>query len=163
MSFANNLFGKEYSLHHPSGNPFSFSSLRENPLTLLIFIKSTCHTCIFLLPYLSEYLHRQSGGTGSMLLVSQDTRDETLKFARAIDPTMPLVVDHPVYSLSRVLEFKTVPALFLLDSQGSILEMSEGFVRAEIEEMMKRLEQENQLPQLPLFPANEDIPRLKPG
>ncbi len=145
------------------GGMFSEAVWQAHPLTLLVFYKQSCQTCLFLLPYLNAFYRRLPGRTENLLLVSQDAPAETREFVRRLGLELPVALDYPEYALSRHCNFTAVPALFLIGPSGEILQGSEGFVREEVVAMLDRWKQANRVKAAPLFDDPAAVPAFRPG
>ncbi len=145
------------------GGKLSAEFWRENPQTVLVFYKQSCQTCLFLLPYVEEFYRRLPAPVDSLLLVSQDDPAETRDFVHRMGLSLPVALDYPEYALSRTLNFQGVPAIFLLDREGKVLQKSEGFIREEFTRLLERWKRANGVDEVVLFENPAEIPAFRPG
>jgi hypothetical protein len=93
-----------------------------------------------------------------VVAILQDGPDEARELARTLALELPLRLESDPYPLARELALATVPTLFLLDHEGQIRGVSEGFVRADLESFAERLGVH-----APLFTPEDKAPAMKPG
>lgn len=121
---------------------------------LLAFFKITCPTCQLTFPYLQRLADR---GGPRIVGVSQDDADGTAEFNDAFGVRFETVQDAaPAYTVSNAYGLTHVPALFLVEPDRRISWASEGFAKAELENLAARWG-------VTLFDANERVPVFKPG
>jgi len=113
------------SLNGLDGQGFALPSGRQ---TLVCFVKEDCKTCNLVAP-LVEALHRRLGDLADIRLISQDS-DGGLAFRERHDLSVPVLSDAGCRT-SMAWGFEIVPAAFLLDESGAILNRFEGFVKEE--------------------------------
>ena len=136
---------------------------RENPQTVLVFYKQSCQTCLFLLPFLNDFYRRLPHPVNNLLLISQDSPEESREFARRMSLVPPIAIDYPEYIYSKYFDFTAVPAIFLISSEGNILQRSEGFWKEEFVDILESWKRANRFDAVPVFDNPEKIPLLKPG
>lgn len=153
----------EFRIPMIDGKWFSAEWMKLNRANLLVFYKRSCPTCAMFLPYLADYYERLKKSKNGIFLVSQDSFYETQSYMEEHNFNFPVVVDAPKYHLSAYLNFHSVPALFLLNSTGKILQSSQGFVREEIIDLMINFENLNGIPPQPFFADLSAVPVLVPG
>ncbi len=129
---------------------------RDGPALVLIGHKN-CKTTRQTLPYVDRIWRRRGEGHG-VVAVLQDGPHEARELARSLALELPLRLESDPYPLAQELALKIVPTLFLLDREGQIRGVSEGFVRADLESFAERLG----VP-FPLFSPADKAPAMKPG
>jgi peroxiredoxin len=142
--------------HAPS---FRFSELAGDELTLeklkaggsfaLAFFKVSCPTCQFALPFLS----RLRDGDTRLIAVSQDKPEHTKLFAEKFGAPLHYVLDRMEdgYPASNAFGIHHVPTIFVVNQQGRIEEVIEGFDKMAFEELGVE------------FLPGENVPAYKPG
>jgi hypothetical protein len=91
-------------------------------------------------------------------VVLQDDAATARALAAQLGLTLPVVLDPEPHALSRALELEVVPSLFLLEPDGTIAAVSEGFRRADLEAFASRLGVAGEL-----FAADAKVPAFRPG
>ena len=129
---------------------------REGHALVLIGHKN-CKTTRQTLPYVDRIWRRRGEGAG-VLAILQDDAATARELARSLSLALPLRLEGDPYPLANELGLKTVPTLFLLDREGQIRGLSEGFVRADLESFAERLGVA-----APLFTPEDKAPAMKPG
>ncbi|MDX2266560.1 MAG: TlpA disulfide reductase family protein [Bryobacter sp.] len=130
--------------HDEAGNRRTFAFP-----ALVVFLKTTCPTCQFALPYLKRLPESSPG----LLAVSQDPPSTTQRFAARFGAELPYCFDpaEAGYSLSNAFGITHVPTLFLIDSRGKVETVIEGFDKLALEDLGIE------------FLPEEKLPLYKPG
>ena len=132
-------------------------------LTLAAFVKESCPTCRFTLPFL-ERLHTQvAAHGGNIVVVSQNDSQETAALRDDLDLTIPIVIDAPDLALSRWFDLVAVPTMYLFDESGAVRRGSMGFNRKDLTVMADELAASVSAAKPSLWKPEEKIPDLRPG
>jgi thiol-disulfide isomerase/thioredoxin len=118
---------------------------------VVVFFETDCPTCQMTVPYLNK-LARSAPVIG----ISQDDKVATDRFKEQLAITFPIQLD-PGFALSRSFNLTFVPALFLIDRDGRILQSYFGFDKSALNEVAA---------QMGCGPVAEEFdgrPRSKPG
>jgi peroxiredoxin len=165
-----------FSLKSLDGKEFSLSkSLRNGPV-VLAFFKVSCPVCKFAFPFLERLFQRYGKGRVSgavltapesehvtFLAVSQDDVSASRKFAEEFGLTFPILSDSSGYPVSNAYGLSMVPTVFLIDSSGTVLVSSMGFVKADLESIADSLADRENINHVPVFLSTESVPAVKPG
>lgn len=152
-----------FDLKGAEGRSHSLATALERGPVLIVFFKVSCPTCQYAFPFL-ERLHRQFGSRGAAVWgVSQDSARDSLAFAREFGITFPLLIDDHPYEVSDRYGVQFTPTLFLVGRDGKIEVAGDGFSKADLLEIQKRLAAELSLTPEPLFLPAEHVPEFKPG
>ncbi len=148
----------EFTLPDMSGGRRSLEELRREGPVLAAFFKVNCPTCQYTFPFL-ERLHGKRGAGAWVVGISQDARQKTDQFQRDWGLSFPLLLDaeEDGYTVSNAYGLTHVPALFLIEPDGRVALASAGFVKADLEEMSRRLGAVN------LFHRDEKIEAFRAG
>ena len=132
---------------------FSLENLIEP--VLLAFFKISCPTCQLTFPFLQRFVSR---GGPSVVGVSQDDAAGTAEFNEAFGVQFLTVQDPAAdgYPVSAAYELEHVPSLFLVEPDGRIGWVSEGFSKPDLEALAARWG-------ITLFDAGDRVPVFKPG
>lgn len=106
---------------------------------VLAFFKVSCPTCQLAFPFL-ERLHA-SGTTGLQFAgVSQDDERATAEFVKRFGVTFPVRLDlaSAGYPESNSYALTHVPAIFVVEPDGSVSFSSVGFSKADFEKLALR-------------------------
>jgi peroxiredoxin len=152
-----------FSLPGLEGKESSLRLLLEKGPVVAAFFKVSCPVCQYTFPFL-ERLHKTYGGDGvSILGISQDDAQGTQKFASQYGVSFPVLMDEKGYPVSNAYGLSTVPAIFLIEKDGSVRISSMGFNKAELESVAATLAEWKGIAKTPLFRPDEKIPAQKPG
>jgi len=99
---------------------------------LLAFFKITCPICQLTFPFL-ERLHRP--GTLPIYGISQNDAEDTREFNREFGVTFPTLLDPEDgdFAVSNAFGISSVPTTFLVERDGRISRVMEGWNKKEIE------------------------------
>jgi peroxiredoxin len=139
---------------HDSGEFSLTESLARGPV-LVAFYKVSCPTCQYTFPY----LERMAGQNGILFVgISQDDEQGTQEFREDFGITFPSLLDsrHLGYPVSNKFGITHVPTLYLIDQDGRISWDSQGFSKADLEQLGERAG-------VKPFREAESVPSFKAG
>jgi len=142
-----------FSLEDIHGVKFSLEQIRGAGPAVLAFFKISCPVCQYTFPFLERMA---KGASLRFYGISQDNVKSTNGFLREQGVTFPTLLDDSAYSVSNAFGITTVPVMFLVEPDGSISWVSEGFSRQELEELGRRAG-------APPFRPGEYVPEWKAG
>jgi peroxiredoxin len=152
-----------FDLKGADGRSYSLAAALEHGPVLVAFFKVSCPTCQYAFPFL-ERLYREFAPQGAALWgVSQDSARDSLGFAREFGITFPLLIDEHPYEVSDRYGVQFTPTLFLVGRDGKIEVAGDGFSKADLLEIQKKLSTELSAAPAPLFLPSEQVPEFKPG
>ena len=154
----------EFDLKGLDGKRFSFSEgLAAGPV-VLAFFKVSCPTCQYAFPFL-ERLFKAYGNTGVTLVgVSQNDAKETAAFAKVFGVTFPLLLDDTHrYPVANASGLANVPSVFGVAQDGEIESSSVGWVKADFEQINRKMAETGQLALAAMFKAGEDVRDFRAG
>ena len=110
----------------------AYRELAANGPALVAFFKVTCPVCQLTFPFLDR-IHQ--AGTLPIYGISQNDEDDTADFTRRFGVTFPTLYDREEdgYPASNAFGISAVPTLFLIEKDGTISHVIEGWNRKEIE------------------------------
>jgi peroxiredoxin len=131
-------------------------------LTLAVFFKTTCPTCMMAWPYV-ERLYQQFRGTGLAVWgISQDARDVSTEFASRHGSTFPILIDRD-WRVSREYDPEFVPTLFLIDPNGQIIDTVVAFDKAGLNRLAQTVAARLDVSAVEIAPPDDGTPAFKPG
>ncbi len=131
-------------------------------LTLAVFFKTTCPTCMMAWPYI-EKLHRAFGRAGLAVWgISQDGREASAQFASTHGSTFPILIDAD-WRVSREYDPDVVPTLLLIDGPGSLSDTLVSFDKAGLNRLSETIAARLNVPAIEIAPADDGNPVFKPG
>jgi peroxiredoxin len=122
----------EFRLARLDGGESTLQDLIANGPVLLVFFKVTCPVCQFAFPFF-ERLHQP--GTLPVYGVCQNDAEDTRDFNRRFGITFPTLLDSEDdgYPASNGFGISTVPTAFLIERDGTISRVMEGWQKKQIE------------------------------
>ena len=116
-----------------------------------------CRTTREVLPFLDRIHRRRRAGT-SVLLVLQDDAQAARALVSELGLDVPVRLEPHPYPLAKAIELGVVPTLFLVERDGAIARLSEGFRRSDLEALAKGLGVAGAL-----FAPDDVAPAFRPG
>ena len=119
-----------FSLRKLGGGEQRLDEYLEQGAVLLAFFKIACPTCQLALPY----LERIKSGNLQLVAVSQDDAESTAEFHGEFHIAMETLLDSEDdgYAVSNAYGITHVPTIFVVEQDGTIGEVIQGFVKSEI-------------------------------
>src|SRR5262245_17114517 len=140
----------DFELNALNGRTFRLSnSLTKGPV-VLAFYKASCPTCQFTFPYLQR-IH--AGGRTRIVGISQDEPAETQDFVDRFGITFEIAIDEHPFHVSANYGLDFVPAIFSVDTTGTIQLSDFGFSKATL----------SQIAGFEMFSANDGMNSTRPG
>lgn len=124
---------------------------------LILIGHKTCKTTRQALPFVDR-IHRRRSPRRGVVAILQDAPEDALALKETLGLELPIRLEADPYLLARAVSLVTVPTLFLVDREGQIRAVSEGFVRADLEAFAARLGVAS-----PLFTPEDKAPAMTPG
>jgi peroxiredoxin len=158
------LTAPDFQLHSLAGNPFSLQDALTRGPVVLVFFKISCPTCQYALPFYERLFQAYKGKHVTVAGVSQNNAEDTATFAKEFGITFPLLLDDPVtYSVSNAYGLTNVPTTFWIERDGEIGVSSVGWVKADFEDVNRRLSQAAAVAKAYVFRAGEDVRDYRGG
>lgn len=131
---------------------------------VLAFFKVSCPVCQFAFPYL-ERLHKAYKQAGYTLVgVSQNDAKDTAAFNKEFGVTFPVLLDElGRYPVSNAYGLTNVPTEFWIAQDGEIELSSVGWLKADFEELNRRMSEAGKIKAMPLFQSGESVPDFRAG
>jgi peroxiredoxin len=120
-----------FRLEDLDGKAHSLDELRQGDLLLLVFYHGECPTCGLSMPFIGNLERAVRSERVKIWGVSQDGRNESLKFAQNKGLEMPIHIDADPYCVSQAYGLTSVPTLFLINSRRRIIDQCVGFAKVD--------------------------------
>ncbi len=131
-------------------------------LTLAVFFKTTCPTCMLTWPYL-EKLHQTYRGAGLAVWgISQDARDLSTAYASQYGSTFPILIDSDL-RVSRAFDPEFVPTSLLIGAEGEIVDSVVAFNKAGLNHLSQMIAARLGVPAAIVAPPDDGKPPFRPG
>jgi peroxiredoxin len=96
--------------------------------------------------------------------ISQDDVKSTSSFAKEYGVTFPILIDDADgYLVSNAYGLTSVPTIFLIETDGTIIVSCMGFDKKDLETIAAELAERKKISLTPLFRSDEVVPANKPG
>ena len=163
-ALANGTKAPEFELKTSAGEQFSLAhELAAGPV-VLAFFKVSCPTCQYALPFF-ERLHKAYKDNGVKLVgVSQNDAKETSAFTKEFGVTFPVLLDDTrKYPVSNAYGLTNVPSVFWIAQDGEIEVSSVGWVKADFEQINRKMAEAGKIAPAQVFMAGEDVRDFRAG
>ncbi|HVP43997.1 MAG TPA: TlpA disulfide reductase family protein [Terriglobales bacterium] len=163
-ALSSGVLAPDFKLTTTDGRTVSLKeALRRGPV-VAAFFKISCPICQMTLPYLERVYKAYPSEKFAFLGVSQNDKRDTQAFAKEYGISFPLAIDpSDKYPASNAYGLTNVPTFFFIAPDGSIELTSVGWVKADIEELNRRLAKLAGVKPKPVFKPGEDVPEFKAG
>ena len=126
----------------------------------LFFYKVTCPTCKLAAPKMRAF---EDAFPGRVIGVGQDPAEDLLRFTREHAMEIRSVVDAPPYPLSDAYEVVSVPTLFLVGSDGRLIDMIGAWDRIGFNRVAARIAELTGAEAVEVSSLGDGLPDFKPG
>jgi peroxiredoxin len=125
----------DFRLPRLDGGEITLAEIIAGGPALLAFFKVTCPICQLTFPFL-ERIHSPAAPVYG---ISQNNAEDTAEFNREFGVTFPALLDSQErFEVSNAFGISTVPTLFLVERDGTVSHVVEGWQKKEIEWMGER-------------------------
>jgi peroxiredoxin len=154
----------DFELKAMDGQRFLLREALAHGPVVLAFFKVSCPTCQYAFPFL-ERLYQAYGQKGVKLLaVSQNNAKDTAAFAKEFGVTFPILLDEiDEYPVSNAYGLTNVPTIFWIAQDGEIEVSSVGWVKAEFEEINRKMAEAGKIGPTVMFKPGEDVRDFRAG
>jgi peroxiredoxin len=154
----------EFSLKTLDGKQFSLGDELARGPVVLAFFKVSCPTCQYAFPFL-ERLHKAYDQQGARLFgVSQNDAKETSEFVKQFGVTFPVLLDEiERYPVSNAYGLTNVPTIFWIAEDSEIEVSSVGWVKAEFEQINRKMAETRKSTPAMVFKPGEDVRDFRAG
>jgi len=154
----------DFELNAMDGQQFSLQKALGSGAVVLAFFKVSCPTCQYAFPFL-ERLHKAYRQKGARLLgVSQNNAKDTTAFTKEFGVTFPVLLDDTEkYPVSNAYGLTNVPNVFWIAQDGEIEVSSVGWVKADFEEINRKMAEAENIGPAVMFRPGEDVRDFRAG
>jgi peroxiredoxin len=154
----------EFDLKTLDEKRFSLSDHLARGPVVLVFFKVSCPTCQYALPFY-ERLYKAYARSGVTLVgISQNDAKDTAAFNKEFGITFPILLDDTrSYPASNAYGLTNVPTIFWIAQDGEIEVSSVGWMKADFEEINRRMAEAGKAAPVALFKPGEDVRDFRAG
>jgi peroxiredoxin len=154
----------DFTLDTLDGKKFPLRDALARGPVVAAFFKVSCPTCQYTLPFLERLYQAYRGKNVTLIGVSQNNKKDTAAFAKEFEITFPLLLDDThAYPVSNAYGLTTVPTIFWIAQDGEIEISSVGWVKAEIEQINRKMAEHTRAAPAPVFRSGEDVRDFRAG
>lgn len=145
----------EFQLQRLDGGETRLAEIVANGPALLVFFKVSCPVCQLTLPFLARLDSPQGLPVYG---ISQNDEGDTREFAREFGLTFPMLLDteESGFAASNAFGISTVPTMFLVERDGTLARVVEGWSRRDIDGLGRQAG-------MSVFRPDERVPEWKAG
>jgi len=154
----------DFELKAMDGRRFVLSEELVRGPVVLAFFKVSCPVCQYAFPFLAR-LERAYGRQGVRVFgVSQNDPKKTAAFTKEFGVNFPVLLDdEDTYPVSNAYGLTNVPTLFWIAQDGDIEISSVGWVKADFEEVNRKMAEARSIPSASVFQPGEDVRDFRAG
>lgn len=153
----------DFSVLDLDSNERRLGELLQRGPVVLTFGKSTCGTCELAYPYLERLFGSYPAERWSLLALLQDAPGPSRQFARRLGLTFPVATDRAPYPVSQAYDPEATPTVFLIGTDGRIVDTLGGFGKAALNRLAAELAAALGVPPVEVAPAGDGKPAFRPG
>ena len=154
----------DFELKAMDGRRFILHDELAHGPVVLAFFKVSCPTCQYAFPFL-ERLERAYGHAGARIIgVTQNNPKDTAAFTREYGVTFPVLLDETDrYPVSNAYGLTNVPTVFWIAQDGEIEVSSVGWVKADFEQVGRKMAESGKTAPAVVFKPGEDVRDFRAG
>ena len=154
----------DFELKAMDGRRFVLRDELARGPVMLAFFKASCPTCQYEFPFL-ERLEKAYGHKGVQIVgVSQNDPKQTAAFTKEFGVTFPVLLDDTErYPVSNAYGLTNVPTVFWIGQDAEIEVSSVGWVRADFEEIGRKMAEAGKTAPAVVFKPGEDVRDFRAG
>ena len=154
----------DFQLKTLAGESFSLQEALARGPVVLLFIKISCPTCQYALPFYERLFQAYKGRNVTLVGVSQNNPEDTKAFAKEFGITFPLLLDDTIkYPVSNAYGLTNVPTAFWIERDGEIEVSSVGWAKPDFENINRRMAEAGAVAAAYVFRAGEDVRDYRGG
>jgi peroxiredoxin len=154
----------DFELKAMDGRRFVLRDELARGPVMLAFFKASCPTCQYAFPFL-ERLEKAYGHKSVQIVgVSQNDPKQTAAFTKEFGVTFPVLLDDSErYPVSNAYGLTNVPTVFWIGQDAEIEVSSVGWVRADFEEIGRKMAEAGKTVPAVVFKPGEDVRDFRAG
>jgi peroxiredoxin len=154
----------DFTLNSLDGKQFSLADALSRGPVVLAFFKVSCPTCQYAFPFF-ERLYQAYARKGVTLVgISQNEAKDTAAFSKQFGVTFPILLDDTnSYPVSNAYGLTNVPTLFWIAPDGEIELTSVGWVKADFEQVNRKMADAGKTAPAAMFQPGEDVREVRAG
>jgi peroxiredoxin len=154
----------EFTSRTSDGKSFSLSEALARGPVVLAFFKISCPTCQYAFPFFERLYKAYSKNGVTLVGIAQNDAEEVSSFTKEFGVTFPILLDEiATYPVSNAYGLTNVPTLFWIAQDGEIEVSSVGWVKADFEQINRKMAEAGKAAPAAMFRPGEDIRDFRAG
>jgi peroxiredoxin len=154
----------EFELKSLDGKQFSLNDQLAQGAVVLVFFKVSCPTCQYALPFYERLYNAYRDKGVTLVGVSQNEAKDTAAFNKEFGISFPVLLDDThTYPVSNAYGLTNVPTIFWIAQDGEIEVSSVGWLKADFEEINRRMAEAGKIAPAVVFKPGEDVRDFRAG
>lgn len=154
----------EFELKAMDGRRFSLPEELARKPVVLAFFKVSCPVCQYAFPFLDRLYKAYGHDNVTLVGVSQNDPKDTAAFVKEFGVTFPVLLDaRDSYPVSNAYGLTNVPTVFWIGQDGDIDVSSVGWVKADFEEIGRKMAQAGKIAPAVVFKPGDDVRDFRAG
>src|SRR3979490_1852479 len=154
----------DFTLPTLEGKTFSLREALARGPVLAAFFKISCPTCQYAFPFLQRIYQAHENQAVTIVGISQNTKKDTALFIKEYGIAFPVLLDDTSsYPVSNAYRLTNVPTIFWIAQDGEIEISSVGWLKADFEEINRRMAEAEKIAPAVLFKPGEDVRDFRAG
>jgi peroxiredoxin len=154
----------EFELKTLDGKRFSLTDELVRGPMVAVFFKVSCPTCQYALPFYERLYKAYQDKGVSLVGISQNGAKDTAAFNKEFGVTFPVLMDDTSsYPVSNAYGLTNVPSIFWIGQDSEIEVSSVGWLKADFEEINRRMAEAGGIGAAVVFKAGEDVRDFRAG
>jgi peroxiredoxin len=154
----------EFELKTLDGQRFSLADELARGPVVLAFFKVGCPTCQYTFPFLERLTRAYGSKNVTLVGISQNDSEKTAEFMKEFGVSFPVLLDErEKYPVSNAYGLTNVPTIFWIAQDGEIEVSSVGWLKADFEEINRKMAEAGKLAPAVMFKPGEDVRDFRAG
>src|SRR5579862_7718126 len=154
----------DFDLTTLDGKPFRVREALARSPVVLAFFKVSCPTCQYAFPLYERLFKAYQNRNVTLIGVTQNDSKDTAAFAKEFGVTFPILLDDTrKYPVSNAYGLTNVPSVFWVAQDGEIEVSSVGWVKADFEQVNRKMADAGKIAPAQVFMAGDDVRDFRAG
>src|SRR5579872_438823 len=163
-ALSNGTLAPDFTLSAMDGKQFSLKEALAQGPVLAVFFEISCPVCQFAFPFLERIYKAYGNKNLTIVGISQNDKKDTAGFLQEYGVTFPVLLDDTSsYPVSNAYGLTNVPTIFWIAQDGEIEVSSVGWVKADFEQINRKMAEAGKISPAGVFKPGEDVRDFRAG